>query len=121
MRILPNHIKIIQGSRACGISIWITEDDLLIINSIFVERKGNEISFSNPSSFTSLDDLKSNIPKNIPIYLSVDGKGIIHKTFEKDLQMPLIEYIFPNTTSRDFILQETLFHPKDFNWTVFNN
>ena len=108
MRILPNHIKIIQGSRACGISIWITEDDLLIINSIFVERKGNEISFSNPSSFTSLDDLKSNIPKNIPIYLSVDGKGIIHKTFEKDLQMPLIEYIFPNTTSRDFILQETL-------------
>jgi hypothetical protein len=100
--------NIIFGSKASGVNILITDNDQMQIVYVIVERKGNRLTCSNFSNSLTPEELKNKLSTNIPVYLSIDGKGILHKISESKLGVSAIDSIFPDAKSSDFLVQETL-------------
>lgn len=99
---------IINGRKACGINIFINDDESLLISSIVVEKKGEKLTYSDANTSIPPDDLKKYLNVNLPVYLSIDGKGVIHKIIDKKSVGSPIDQIFPDAKADDFLIQETL-------------
>lgn len=101
-----NRTYILKGSKAIGLSIWIKTEDEYEINSIVVSKAGNKLSVINKRSALSIDEILNSSNRNLPIYLSIDGKGVLHKITESDPDKSVIELLLPNADSKDFVTQE---------------
>jgi len=97
---------IIKGMKSCGISIWIKPDEEMVISFITLERKSDGIRILYKDSCKSLAEIKDSIPQKLPVYVSIDGKGVLHKLVESNSHNNLIDQILPNARSDDFVIQE---------------
>ena len=101
-----NRTHVLKGPKAIGLSIWIKTDDEYEVNSIEVNKAGNKLSLSNRRYSLSIEETLNSYNKNLPIYLSIDGKGVLHKITESDPDKSVIELLLPNADSKDFVTQE---------------
>lgn len=93
-----------------GLDIRLLGEEKYETNWVHIkEDKGSVQIISSYSNTIGLDELKEVLPKNVPIALTIDGKGILHKKVEggptKDLNV-LLERAFPNGKLSDFYIQQ---------------
>ncbi len=65
-------IKIIKGSKAVGIALWINPNDEFEISALVIHGRKVKMTVLNKHSFVRLEELPKVISKNLPIYLSLD-------------------------------------------------
>ncbi len=106
MKLIVN--RVLRGKRACGVNIWIKPDESMIIDIVIVTKKRNRLCISDKITITSLHEIKNKISKDTPLYLSVDGKGILNKIVSQEKDVTLIDSVLPNADSNDFYLQEII-------------
>jgi hypothetical protein len=107
-----NNLNIIKGSKSAGLDIWITPDDKLEINVVVISSLRNKINILYKKSISSIEELPSVLSANLPIYLSIDGKGILHKIVDSQNNGPLLDALLPNANKNDFIIQHTVLEEK---------
>ncbi|QEL00398.1 hypothetical protein FKG96_06105 [Olivibacter sp. LS-1] len=82
----------------------------LLMQLVLLKRKGNAIEvLRREGDIPTVEKLLSILPKGVPIALSLNGKGIIHRFVRSvDLKddMDLLRLILPNAKKQDFYLQK---------------
>ena len=103
--------KLIKGQLAIGVElIYNTKDSYTIIAvELAMNKEGVEIN----RRFTdiTLEDLTKENTKKAPLYISIGGKGIIHKklkTNEHINQQELLNQVLPNASLKEFYLQKVM-------------
>ncbi|MBC7387684.1 MAG: hypothetical protein H7329_00595 [Opitutaceae bacterium] len=109
IRFLPNSIKGL--SLVAGAEIILTDEGYHIQFALLEKRKGNVKILKSQVNIVNYLELKYLIDKEIPIAVSISGKGILHKKVEKTELSPsqLLSQIIPNAKSSEFYLQLTGF------------
>jgi len=102
-------------------SVWIRQDDGLEIN-IIVLRVGKQITILKTKSVTSIEAIKSVIPDNLPVYLSIDGKGILHKILDpKTCGSSIINEFLPNADKNIFNIQSVALDENSKIFSIIRN
>ncbi len=101
--------QLIKGQVAIGVEIiYNTKDSYTIIAVELTANKGG-VEISKQLMDVDFATLKKENLKNVPLNISIGGKGIIHKkvkTGEHTNQQELINQVLPNATLKDFYLQQ---------------
>jgi|GEM_PF-1315624 len=99
-----------KDKQSVGIEIIFQPDNTKVYNFILLKKdKGALFIENSKEKITSIEDLKNRIPKNVPISLVLNGKGILHKTIsvnEKDTEITLLQKVLPNAQIDDFYIQK---------------
>jgi hypothetical protein len=96
----------LYGNSVVGVHLQIVDDNRWRMDVALLEKRKNLIQFiAKYSNITGIEELQQVIPANFPIILSVDGKGIVHKKINSSDKEHMIQLVFPNVRSEDFILQ----------------
>jgi hypothetical protein len=103
-----SNIEIIKGSKAVGVNIWIKPDDELEINAIVIGKIRNKLSVVDKKTFTLLEEMTKSVSGKLPLYLSIDGKGVLHKIIDFKPDGQLIDFLLPNANSNDFVIQDII-------------
>lgn len=99
---------LLKSSKISGLQIDILNDQQYHFNLIILKRKKQSVTVENKFSFHLLDELLQYNNSEIPIYISLDGKGVIHKKIindTNDSKEKLVNKILPNSKIDDFFIQ----------------
>jgi len=101
----------IKGQAALGVELVFTNKDSYTL--IAVELTGNKegLEVTNRYVNLTLEQLATENKKNIPLYFSINGKGVIHKKVKYDeytKENELIHQILPNASVNDFYIQKSI-------------
>lgn len=106
-----NHIKFVRGLHAFGVEIiYNTKDSFTVIATELISSK-NGIETGRKYTNITIEELAKENSKKLPIYLSLNGKGIIHKkvkTHEKTTPQELLNQVLPNANLKEFYLQQSI-------------
>lgn len=111
---LKNFIKI---KRVAGIEISLIEDDEYIISFVQLSIKKNSIIVDKcHEGIEKLSDLSDSIDKDLPISITINGRGILNKKSSEKITDPkkAIQSILPNAKVDDFFVQECSANNGDF-------
>lgn len=110
-----NTYTFIKGKSAIGVEfLYNTKDSFTLIAQELQEKNGG-IEVNNRWVDISLEELAKINTKKLPVYVSIGGKGIIHKKVkynEYTQEQELLSQVLPNAMIKDFYIQKT---------TVLNN
>ena len=99
-----------KDKQSVGIEIIFQPDNTKVYNFILLKKDKGALFIENcKEKITSIEDLKNLIPKNVPISLVLNGKGILHKIIsvnEKDTEITLLQKVLPNAQIDDFYIQK---------------
>lgn len=105
------YIDFVKGNTATGIEINLYGDDTIRASIVLLKKNKYSIEkVKDVKNITSYDELFDNIDNRFPIYISMEGKGIIHKPIklstnnENNTESLAVKY-FPNFTEKDFYIQ----------------
>jgi hypothetical protein len=101
----------IRGKNSLGITVNILSDNELDFDFVLLSRNKNSINIEKSGSFDNFDDLEKENFKNIPLYLTIIGKGIIYRRFNEPVSVEdsdnvLLNKIIPGAKPDDFHLQK---------------
>ncbi|HKJ80521.1 MAG TPA: hypothetical protein VJ954_00755, partial [Ignavibacteriaceae bacterium] len=106
MTSLLRNINIIKGQKALGVSIWLRPDSEYEIHSVLVQTSKSKLHVEKKWSQSELNEFSSSFNHNVPVYLSLDGSGVLHKIVNSTDDNLLIESLLPGANIDDFIIQE---------------
>lgn len=107
--------KIIKGRRAAGIRICFDQQEAPFIDYVVLSQKGDKIKVDTTGSCKDLKELIKALPDSIPLYISLDGKWIIHKIIDSTEEENELNRVLPNANKNDFVIQKIpLVKGKDF-------
>ena len=102
--------KLIKGKSAIGVElIFNTKDSYtIIVVELIFNKEGVEIS----RRFTdiTLEKLAKENIKKLPVYITVGGKGVIHKKVkinEHTTEQDLLNQVLPNASLKEFYIQQS--------------
>lgn len=98
--------KIIKGRRAAGIRICFDQQEAPFIDYVVLSQKGDKIKVDTTGSCKDLKELIKALPDSIPLYISLDGKWIIHKIIDSTEAGDELNRVLPNANKNDFIIQK---------------
>ncbi|MBO9620535.1 MAG: hypothetical protein J7539_16040 [Niabella sp.] len=103
MRILPENIITIK--EAVGLDVHLLPDDRWLFTALHVKLvKGKLIKVKEYLDHKGLEHLQKQLPKNVPVVVTVNGKGILVR--ETDVaDVNLINQLFPGGNPNDFYVQ----------------
>ena len=108
IKILSN-IRILQSKKCIGLSLYKNGEDSYDMDLVELTKTKSAISISNKESINgSLNKIIEILPKGVPVYVSIDGKGILHKN-SKNSEKPdneIINSLFPAIKLADFHYQK---------------
>jgi len=98
--------KIIKGNKAAGVEYYLKASGEVIINVAIIKTTSK-----GPVILNSFDGLSSpaevqKITKNLPVVISIEGKGVIHKKAIRSNVENYVEKVFPNASNGQFYIQE---------------
>jgi len=103
----------LKGNAATGIDLTLLNDDKVRINFVVLQKRKNIVEISKQCvDIPTLEDLFVRISSASPVFLSINGRGIVHKsvqfldTEEDDDIIKLAAQIFPNFSEKDFWVQK---------------
>jgi hypothetical protein len=106
-RIVNN--KLFQSKVIAEVHVNVIPGDDLDLNIILLKRNKNNLEIKHSCHFIrSFEDFTEEVPKNIPLSLIIDGKGIFQRQISKARNIPVLNQVLPNAAQGDFIIQE---HP----------
>src|SRR6266542_4442178 len=87
--------------------LLLPEGDVLFSYTLLARVKG-KIEISKVGSFKgSIDQIDDTVLKNIPVFLSMDGKGVLSKKVKGDDAKIPLQQVIPNATEDEFVVEET--------------
>jgi hypothetical protein len=96
----------LKGRKVAGVHFTILEDEFWQAEVIILEQKRKLIhTIKQSKGISSLDVFSSLVPTGIPLCISVDGKGVIHRVVHFQKEASPVLHIFPNANPADFIEQ----------------
>lgn len=91
-----------------GLEIFVHNDGVVDLHLVILKKKKEELIFSKKVAFVpDFETLKTHLPKDIPVVIVLNGKGILHKKLETlpaDIEQ-IPQAILPNATAADFSFQ----------------
>lgn len=101
--------KILRGNTVAGLQLTVSGDSAMEFSLVILQKNKSRLNVKEKLiSATSLDEISAAIPKNTPVYISVDGKGIVHKkvNISADIdEKTALAHILPNALPEDFIIE----------------
>jgi Tfp pilus assembly protein PilN len=105
MGILEN-LKVIRGNTVAGIHLQIQTDGRWLMNIMVLKNRKGLIRISqNYTGISTLEEIVQLLAANLPVVLSIEGKGVIHKKSNHSDSVHLVQQVFPNAQSEDFFVQ----------------
>jgi len=102
--------RLVQNTKAVGIECILQSDNTFVFHVVVLEKKKGEINIlKSEKDLVGFDSIKNLLQENLPIHLTLNGKGILHKTVSEDFQndYQLLQTVLPNATTEDFVIQKT--------------
>ena len=102
--------NLIKGQTVFGVEIIFNtkEEFTLIALELSLNKTGIEVTRKFVG--ITLEELQKENKKNIPLYFSVGGKGVIHKKVKAEdnaKDQELLNQVLPNASMKDFYLQKS--------------
>ncbi|GAB3433040.1 hypothetical protein [Niabella aquatica] len=102
IRYIRNNIITIR--QAIGIDIHFLNDGKMTISGVQIKAAKSEVQkVSSFDRIHSVKDLKSKLPKNIPVAATLNGKGILMRTNSGKATDSMISTLFPGANPQDFV------------------
>jgi Tfp pilus assembly protein PilN len=99
--------KFFKSKIIAGVEVYYTADNKKIITAVILEKNKDEVKLVHTYEDLPIGEVEEKL-KNIPVFLVMNGKGIIHKKAEsvanKDDQS-LLQKVLPNANIEQFYLQ----------------
>lgn len=100
----------VKGRKAAGVEVEFLNEGFRINMASLRRRKGNLDLVSSAFDVGGLDQLKSSISPDVPLFLAVTGKGVINKIADIEANEHLnsiLHKALPNANPEEFYLQTT--------------
>ncbi|HMR84488.1 MAG TPA: hypothetical protein PKE30_15200 [Niabella sp.] len=102
IRFIRNNITTIQ--QAIGLDIHFMDDGSMIISGVHLKiLKGRITKVKAIERIIYFKDLSNKLPKNIPVAVTLNGKGVLMRTNKGKLTDNLVSNLFPGTNPHDFL------------------
>lgn len=106
MNYLKN-MKFLKSTRVTGLHCYIKEDSNPVFSYVILVKKKGKIEIELRDEIQcEFENLSEIIPVKIPVYLSIDGKGILHRQIAHDPSKPAIQQAIPNANESDFAFEQ---------------
>lgn len=92
--------------RIYGIHLNYQVDGTVLCQWVLTERQKDNLKIIKSGQLDSLDELMSELDNKIPIALSVDGRGILHKMINKKNEEISVQQVLTGGKESDFYIQE---------------
>src|SRR5690606_33707471 len=103
--------NLIRGQSAIGVELIYNAKDSYTLIAIELTSSKNGIEISKRFTDITFEELVKENAKNLPLYISIGGKGIIHKkvkTNEHTKDQELLNQVLPNASLKDFYIQQSI-------------
>lgn len=103
--------KLIRGQSAIGVELIYNAKDSYTLIAIELNSSKDGIEVSKRFTNITFEELVKENTKNLPLYISIGGKGIIHKkvkTNEHTKEQELLNQVLPNASLIDFYIQQSI-------------
>jgi hypothetical protein len=100
------HSKYLKPKRLIGVSCEILPDGGYCWRYCILQQMAGKISVVKCDTVSNLKDLKKEKLSLVPIYLIIEGKGIINKKVKSDTEQSPILQVIPNASAEDFYMSE---------------
>jgi hypothetical protein len=102
--------SLIKGQSAFGVEVIFNTKESYTLIAVELKSTKEGIEVVQKLTDITLEELAKKNVKNIPLYFSVGGKGVIHKKVKAEdsvTDQELIGQVFPNASIKDFYLQRS--------------
>jgi Tfp pilus assembly protein PilN len=103
--------SLLKAPHAAGLRIKIMKSGQLILQLVTIAKKKKEIEILKVGEvFHSIQTLPVDQASQLPLFISLDGKGVLHKSLEittTTTNAELVGKMLPNAHPKDFYLQRS--------------
>ena len=102
---------LIKGQSAFGVELVYNSKDNYTLIALELKTNKTGVEINRRFIDLTLEQLVKENVKKIPIYLSIGGKGVIHKKVkinEHSTEQELLNQVLPNALMKDFYLQRSI-------------
>lgn len=103
---------LLQSRSVAGIECVLSSDGIPEINYVVLKKEKNRLtSDSSGTKIKDIESLKTSLAVSNPVFLALNGRGIIHKKFaynEGENEIALFNKVLPAANPADFYLQKCL-------------
>lgn len=101
----PDSIELFKGRQVVGLSCVINADNNHEFISVVLIRRKGLLEIESIKSFScDFEKLYEHIPTELPVMLSLDGKGILHKKVTVEKHEDILKQIMPGSNKDDFMI-----------------
>ncbi len=101
------NIEIFKSNRATGLHCYVNGGNTPVFSYVILVKKKGKIEIEQQVEIQcEFEKLPEIIPVKYPVYLSIDGKGILHRQIEFDSSKPAIQLAIPNANEDDFVSEQ---------------
>ena len=100
------NIKALKGYTAAGVQLTLHPDDKINASVVILKKLKNMVDVKD--CFTGIDTydrIFEHLKPGTPLYLSLNGKGILHKKLQSGNKPDNINQLLPNASPDDFYMQ----------------
>ena len=100
---------LIKAKTAFGVELIFNTKDSYTLIAVELTNDKDALVVSRRFLSITLEELAKENTKQIPVYISIGGKGIIHKKVKTDdytKDQDLLNQVLPNASIKDFYLQK---------------
>ena len=111
-----NKNKLIKGQSAIGVELIYNTKDSYTIIAVELTSTKEGIEVSRRFTDITLEELAKENTKKLPVYISIGGKGVIHKkvkTNEHTSEKELLNQVLPNASLKEFYIQQINLSPHE--------
>lgn len=102
--------KFTTTRQAAGVEV-IADAEGITFHLVLLAKKGNTVRVEKQETkITAVDMLRKHIPGGTPVYLAINGKGILHKKINASSAadpQTLLTKVLPNAVPHEFYVQHT--------------
>jgi Tfp pilus assembly protein PilN len=101
------NIEFLKSNRATGLHCYVNGGNTPVFSYVILGKKKGKIEIEQQGEIhCDFEQLAEIIPVKYPVYLSIDGKGILHRQVECDSSIPALQLAIPNANENDFVSEQ---------------
>ena len=104
------NISFLKANVIAGVEVIISSSNSYSFSFMLLRRQKDNIKIElREEEINDFDELKKKLSTSIPIIISIDGKGILHKFVKiekKEENTSIINQVLPNSSILDFYIQK---------------
>lgn len=101
------NIDLLKAKKVAGVEVLLSAGGELY-NVVVLEKKNDKVQVVSTELGLDVEQFKQKIEKNIPLFVSIDGKGVLHKKVsftESENKAQLLAKVLPGADEQQFYVQ----------------